>query len=306
MSRPPGSFLVVGEALVDVVEDPSGRRAEHPGGSPLNVAVGLARLGRRVDLATWFGPDERGEALARHLDADGVGLTPGSRRAGRTSTATAHLDTTGQARYTFDLDWSPGPPTLSRQYLHVHTGSLGIAVEPGRHSALTALRRARASTTTSVDPNVRPDVLGDPATGLAVVEQAVALADVVKASDEDLAWLGGDDPLHLARRWLGMGPALVVVTRGEDGAVALTAAGGRVEVPAVATTVVDTVGAGDAFTSGLLDGLADAGLLGAGLRGEIARIEAARLETVLSRAARVAALTVARPGADPPRREDLG
>jgi fructokinase len=137
------------------------------------------------------------------------------------------------------------------------------------------------------------------------VEQLVALADVVKVSEEDLRWLFPDQSVEVAAAaWLAAGPAVVVVTLGGDGALALTAAG-RVTVPAPQVTVVDTVGAGDTFMGALRDGLNEAGLVGADRRDALRKMPLGLLEQLLVRSAAAAAVTVSRPGADPPTRAEL-
>jgi fructokinase len=300
-----GDFLIVGEALVDIVEQDGVPTTEHPGGSPANVALGLARLGHHPHLLTRLGTDRRGETVRTHLAASGVRLLPGSRTPDRTSTATARLDSTGVASYDFDLDWRlpedvPVPPVAA-----VHTGSIAAFLPPGGDAVLDLIRRVAGSATVSYDPNARPGLMGDPAAARHRVETFVGLADLVKVSDEDLAWLApGEDPAAVAADWLARGPAAVVVTRGPDGAFAICAAG-TVQVAAPEITVVDTVGAGDAFTAALLDHLATAELLGADRREQLHRIETAELAAALDRAVRISALTCTRPGADPPSRAEL-
>lgn len=299
--------LVVGEALVDVVHHPDGTVTEHPGGSPANVALGLARLGRGVDLLTWLGRDARGRLVADHLSASGAALVPGSDGARRTSVATAHLGPDGGATYEFDLTWRvperwaspPGPP------LAVHTGSIAAVLEPGGPDVANILAAHRDSATLTYDPNVRPSLMPPPEATRPVVERLVGLADVVKVSEEDLAWLAPDDPDGLADSWAAAGPALVVVTRGGAGATALGAGGLRVDVPAVPVPVADTVGAGDAFMSALLDGLWSADLLGPARRAALRSADAGTVRRVLERCALAAAITVSRPGADPPTAAEL-
>lgn len=297
--------LVIGEALVDIVDD--GRTvADHPGGSPTNVAVGLARLGREVELATWIAPDERGRSIQDHLAADGVGLAPASLGAEHTSTATATLAADGAPSYDFDIDWALPSVTLPDDCRVVHTGSLAAALAPGREVVLDAVRRAAGRSSITFDPNVRADLLGSPAAARELIERYVKLADVVKASDEDLAWLGeGADPEEVLRGWVDLGPRIVVMTRGAHGVVAMTSSGLEVMVPSEPTEVVDTVGAGDSFMSGLIDGLWSAGLLGAEHRDELGRISPDTLRSVLGRAAHIAAITVSRAGANPPRIDEL-
>lgn len=323
-----GSFLVVGEALVDEVRRavadgpttsagarPAASPAAHPGGSPANVAVGLARLGSQVGLLTRFGADAYGALLREHLERNGVELVAGAATASApaTSVALAQLDEAGGATYTFSLDWDlpPVESTLLDRAVAgatcLHTGSLATALAPGAAGVRRLVERARAasSATVSYDPNLRPALLGAPEDVRPDVQAVVALADVVKASEEDLRWLlPGEDPRQVAARWLQLGPALVVVTRGGQGAYAVTRRA-QLDVPAPPVDVVDTVGAGDAFTAGLLDGLDRAGLLGDGRPGALADAAADTLSPVLEQAVRVGTLTCARPGADPPTRAEL-
>lgn len=303
--------LVVGESLVDVVQGPDGRTlGRHPGGSPANVALGLARLDNRVDLLTWLGRDEDGERVLAHLAGSGVGVVPGSTGAARTSTATARLDASGVAAYDFDLD--PAMPSVRLDDLEgregydlVHTGSIAAVLGPGASVVEGLLSRTRHRATISYDPNARPALMGDPEVALAKVMAYVSVSDVVKVSDEDLAWLRpGVDPLDVAGAWLMRGAGLVVVTRGEHGADALTR-DDHVHVDSPSTAVVDTVGAGDSFMSGLLDGLGRARLLGAGRREELRAVGADTVRSVLLHAALVASVTCSRPGADPPWTRDL-
>ncbi|MPV39046.1 carbohydrate kinase family protein [Georgenia subflava] len=301
-----GSALVVGEALVDIVERPGEEPAEHPGGSPANVAVGLARLGRDVELVSWFGADPHGSLLRSHLELENVRLSAASARAGRTSTARARLDDAGGATYDFDLEWAPPTPEPTSQPRILHTGSIAAVLEPGAQTVTAAVEKYRGSATISYDPNVRPPLMGEAEQTRGVVEGLVARADVVKVSDEDLAWLvPGAEPLDVAREWLRTGPALVVVTRGAQGAWAAAADGTELTAAAREVEVVDTVGAGDSFMAGILDGLWSAGLLGADRRQALREIDAGTLQGVLDRASTIAAITVSREGANPPTRAEL-
>ena len=310
------SALVIGEALIDIVARAGRAPVELPGGSPMNVAIGLGRLGHPTTLATWLGRDARGAAIVAHLAHSGVTLLPGSDGADHTPTALATVDATGHATYRFDLvsrlpplragaDASeppgatppgtamPGAPAV------VHVGSISTVVEPAATAIEHFLAELRGRTTISFDPNCRPSIIGPVDEVRPRVERLVAAADLVKVSDEDLAWLyPGDDPQDQAIRWLGLGPRLVVVTRGSQGASAVTR-GAAAEVPADATVVVaDTVGAGDAFTAGLLHALWRRDRLGSPDR--LDGLTVADLEQVLAVATRVADITVSRPGADPP------
>ncbi|MCU1538018.1 MAG: PfkB domain protein [Humibacillus sp.] len=310
-SVPPHSIrsLVVGEALIDAVTDASGGQAEHVGGSPANVAFGLATLGHPVDLATWIADDERGRRIEAVCRERGVTLTPGSRAAPATSVAHATLDDAGAASYVFDLDWQLPSLADLTAYGHVHTGSIAAVLEPGGADVRAALARARQlGATVSYDPNARPSLMGDPAQARALIEEAVASADVVKLSDEDIEWLCPGEPLEqVIEAWGELGPAVVVVTRGGEGAlVRVTATGELQALPAPRVEVVDTVGAGDSFMAGLVSGLLDAGLLGG--PEERARLQHATIADVrpsVERALRTGALTVERAGAHAPTRSDL-
>src|SRR5690625_4432472 len=183
------SALVIGEALVDVVARPGAEPVEHPGGSPSNVAVGLARLGRDVELITWFGRDERGHAVRGHLVGNGVRVSSASAGARRTSTAHASLDARGAATYRFDLDWSPPVQEPGRPPLVVHTGSIAAVRGPGSNTVAELVDAHCHSATIAYDPNIRPEIMTDHSAVVAAVEALIARADVVKASDEYLAWL---------------------------------------------------------------------------------------------------------------------
>ncbi len=224
----------------------------------------------------------------------------------RTSVATAHLDAQGVAAYEFDLEWALAADAVTRPTpLVVHTGSIGAVLEPGGTDVERLLRHARNTSTITYDPNARPTLMGDPATALARIEAFVELADVVKVSDEDLEWLmPGVDPVDAARQWAAAGTALVVVTRGGEGSLAV-ASGEVIEVPSVRVDVVDTVGAGDSYMGGLIDGLWTAGLLGAGRRQDLATAPADAISAVLERCARIAAITVSRAGANPPSADEV-
>ena len=283
------SVLVIGEAVVDVVRTSAVEPVEtHPGGSPLNVAVGLQRLGVAATLHSSFGDDEHGKLIAAHLARSGVTVTPGSIRAWPTSVAEATLGPDGAASYRFDIEWNPAPISTSGFDL-VHTGSIGAALEPGAARVEQALAATEAMV--SFDPNVRQALMGDRDVARARVERIVALSDIVKASDEDVAWLYPDAAVaEVLARWHTLGPRLVVVTRGGDGADAVSA-GGEVHVDAPATTVADTIGAGDSFMAGLLAAVLEHGV--------------DDVEAAVRFAARCAAITVSRPGADPPARAEL-
>ncbi|WP_154795329.1 carbohydrate kinase family protein [Occultella kanbiaonis] len=298
--------LVIGEALVDVVHAADGSVSEHPGGSPANVALGLARLGRDAELATWFGDDAHGALIRDHLTGNGVRLVPRSDRAERTSTAVATLDADGTASYTFDLDWRVPEVLLDADMVALHLGSIGATLQPGAAAVAELAAAAREFATISYDPNARPSIMGTAEQVLPTISALVAGADLVKVSDEDVAWLRpGRDAEDVIRDWAASGPAVVVLTRGGEGSFALTSAAVEVTIASPRVQVVDTVGAGDSYMGGLIDGLWTAGLLGAGRRQALHAIDADTLRAVMEHAGAIAAITVSRAGANPPNRNEL-
>ncbi|MGB8406533.1 MAG: PfkB family carbohydrate kinase, partial [Mycobacterium sp.] len=255
--------LNLGEALIDVIIRDQ-HTSEHVGGSLLNVAVGMAALGCQSSIYSHWGKDSRGDRLRQWAVSAGVEIVDGTDSAERTSVAYARIDRAGRAVYDFDLTWAvPHLPDLTR-FGHLHTGSIAATVEPGGAAVVDAVARMRTQGTVSYDPNIRPALMHSPAAVAGRVEELVSLADVVKASDEDLQWLYPGEPIEdTTQRWIMAGPALVVITRGPAGAYALlSGTGDPLYVDALPVTVGDTVGAGDSFMAGLLSGLLDAGLLG--------------------------------------------
>lgn len=301
-------FVVVGEALVDLVGQRGGRTfSAHPGGSPANVALGLARLGVPVTLKTHLGRDAFGEMILSHLQASGVRVDSSDEGGAKTSLAVATL-AAGVASYDFRIDWEVGPlAPLPVETRCLHTGSLATVLPPGDASVIDLMEQEhkRGRVTVSYDPNVRPALLGDAERARPQIERLVAVSDVVKVSDEDLGWLYPDrHDEEVARAWLALGPALVVVTRGGAGVYAVSASL-ELQRDAVAIDLVDTVGAGDSFTSGLLDGLNRADLIGGARRDALVAIDEATLGSVVDAAAMIAALTCSKPGADPPTRAEV-
>ncbi|MGN6412371.1 carbohydrate kinase family protein [Flexivirga sp.] len=301
--------LVIGEALIDIVRPVDGQPQEYVGGSPLNVAIGLARLQHPARLAAYLADDAYGELIIGHLAADDVPLVEGSLGAQRTPTAMATLDETGSATYEFDLAWDL-PYPLPGDVGHLHTGSIAAALQPGAEKVAAAMLAARDHATVSFDPNPRPTLIGAAHEVRAGLEQLIGYSDVVKASDEDIAWLYGSDadPAQVLALWGQLGPSLVVMTRGGDGALLhVSSTGQTVSVAGRSVSVVDTVGAGDSFQSGLLSGLLDAGLLGsADARDRLRRADLSQLRPAVDRAIETSAITVSRAGANPPTRAELG
>jgi fructokinase len=305
-------FTVLGEALVDLVQDSQSSKYDaRPGGGPLNIAVGLRRLGHPTSLMARLSTRPLGGVVRRHIDSNDL-MRDGCVDTDQPATlAFASLDQSGRASYDFyvegtaDWGWTDAElATLPRGTTVLHTGSLAAALKPGADSVLRLVQRLHAAgdVVVSFDPNVRPDLVGPHAAAVQRVEQFVAAADLVKASDEDLAWLypqrRAEDVLV---EWSTAGPQVVVITRGADGCAAHSAAGGEVSLPGLEVTVEDTIGAGDAFMSGLLSGLADARCLE---HGRLASLHDADLRSALEQAVMVSALTCERVGADPPTRAE--
>lgn len=292
--------VVAGESLVDVVHPVAGDPWEVVGGSPMNVAVGLARLGVPTTLLTEVGDDARGARVVDHVRRSGVVLPDASVGAGRrTNTATAYLDRHSSATYDFDLEWTlPQQPLPRCSALHV--GSLATTLGPGRQTVLDLVRQAtRRGVMVSYDPNVRPSIAPDLERAWRELRELAGLSTVVKVSEEDLRTLQpGRDPHEVAAGLLEGYTRLVVVTHGGQGAWGCTREW-RVRVTAPPVRVADTVGAGDAFTAGMLAHWYAVGMGGALLD------DPRTGEGLLRAGVRVAGLTCARPGADPPWQADL-
>jgi fructokinase len=301
-------IVVAGESLVDMVPSGPAAFAAHCGGGPFNAARALARLDRRVGLLGCISDDSLGRRLREALESDGVSLDLVIETPLPTTLAFASLSDDGSASYRFYTEGTSAPALTASQALGVlpaaiealHVGSLGLVLEPIA-DAVIAVTEAVVGRDAPVlfDPNIRAGLIDDRAAYLGRFERLAATADVVKASVEDLAWVGAGDPPETVAGWLlDLGARVVVVTRGAAGAVAF-AAGDTVAVAAPPVRVVDTIGAGDAFSAGFL-----AWWVGSGLgRSELADIaavgEAAQFGCL------VASRTCERAGADPPRLSEL-
>ena len=287
---------VIGESLVDVVTDAQGNTVERPGGSPFNVAIGVARLGMPAHLFTAVGDDERGAALLSQLAAEGVSVGQ-AKSSAPTGVATASIDADGHATYSFDLDWDPqfaGPwPELDA----LHFGSLGSVIGPGSAEVSAVVDRYRSTALISYDPNWRNGVVEvEPH---AAVEANASRADVVKLSADDAAAIYPDIALEdVAHALLDLGPALVVITKGPNGSSAWTRNTTK-HAAAAPAEVVDTVGAGDAFMATLLSELAEL------QPREGCQAQQRELELVVDFASYVAAKTCERIGADIPRISEI-
>jgi fructokinase len=297
-------ILISGEALIDLIPDSErdGRYDAVLGGSPYNVAIGLARLGAPAAFISRLSADANGENLVASLLAEGVDLSFVARDPRPTTLAFVMRGTaqTG-SRYSFYLDGTsydgewPFPAQWPASARHLHVGSFA-AVERHGDKVIAAMRDAARRATVSYDPNVRPFVTPDREAVLARVEAEVAIAHVVKASEEDLAWLypgrGYEDSL---RAWAASGPRFCIATLGSEGAIAYLGAE-RLEIAPRRVAVVDTVGAGDSFMSSLLFAMDRDGALG----GAGAKPTREKLAAWTDFAARASAITCSRKGSNPP------
>jgi fructokinase len=302
-------ILVSGEALIDLfigTATATGFPAEAvAGGSPFNVAIGLGRLGRPAAFLSALSEDTFGSFLAGKLAESGVSLDYIQRLPNVTTLSVVATSPHGQPQYSFyapnsaDRALTPEalPAELPADVNAIAAGSYALGVEPIATAIETLLRREAGSRVISLDPNVRPRVVGDLNAYRARFERLLAYADIVKASDEDIELLyGTHDLASAARAWLQRGPKLVIVTRGEKGPIA--AFGDMIlERPAPKVEVIDTVGAGDTFHAGLLAWLDDNSLL---TPEGVAGLSEAQVTDALDFAAAAAAIVCTRRGANPP------
>jgi fructokinase len=304
------SITVIGEAILDrVVREGIEERAV-PGGSPLNVSIGLARLGHSVKFATQIGADAAGSLILTHLNEERL-VTTVNEPGPRTGSATAVLHRDGSARYDFHLEWDIRLGSRAAQEALdvagvIHTGSLGALYGAGGERVLAEIESRARGAVITFDPNCRPSATPDRDLIRSRVEQFVAIADVVKASDEDLLWLYPDlNPALVMAKWIGHGAALVVVTRGGANTLAMTRSLAVQDIPAARVEVQDTIGAGDSFMAALISGLATAGVSGVEGRAVLERLPQESLTHVLHRSALAAAITCTRTGAQPPTTHEL-
>ena len=305
------TVLVFGhEALVDLIPRADAAYEAVLGGSPFNTAIGLGRLGVPTGMTGRLSNDSMGDAFAARLREAGVDIRFVERCSDPSPLAfvTRGTATTGP-RYSFYLRGTAfdTPSTLPLDWpahaAHLHIGSFSAVDDGLGAAALAGLAQAGDHATTSFDPNIRPFVVPSRAETAPLIEARVRASNVVKASEEDFDWLyPGTPPSEAAARWAGMGPSLVVMTRGGAGAEAYFG-GERLIQPAPAIDVVDTVGAGDSFMAALLCAMAESGALG---RGGVGRTPSeAEVGGWLIFAIAASAITCTRKGADPPTRRDL-
>jgi fructokinase len=284
-----------------------------PGGSPANVAVGLARLGVAVGFVGRLSSSGLGPWLTSHLTGNGVDVAHSVVTGEAPTLAIVALDAAGLATYSFygadtaDWQWRSDelPRTGGLAVAAVHTGSLATAVPPGADALAAWIGEihGRGGVLISYDPNVRPSHIADAAAFTARARSLVRLAHLVKVSEGDVAFMHpGADALEVARSWANEGPELVVLTRGPREAVAFRPDGSQVPGPLPSGSVVDTVGAGDAYSAALLAWLSEAGALHPG---GLAALAPEGLSRALDVAGRAASVACSRPGADPPRRSEV-
>ncbi|MEY2441848.1 MAG: fructokinase [bacterium] len=295
-------ILVGGEALYDLVARPDGSLDGHPGGGPFNTARTIGRLRQPVAYLGRLSTDRLGATHARMLAEAGVDLSATQRTEEPSTLALASLDDTGAASYSFYAAGTAAPgltpavalASLPLEVAALHVGTLGLVLEPLAAALEAVVARLAGRTMVVVDPNCRPWVIRAPDVYRARLEHIFQMSDLVKVSEEDLAWLDPGQPtLDAARALLSYGPKVVLLTRGPDGATLVTASG-NIPVPVVPVDVVDTIGAGDAFSGGFLAWWSSHGLGRDDLVRDGLVVEAARFAAV------VAARTVARAGASPP------
>lgn len=299
---------VIGEALIDLV--PADSRlafTARPGGSPYNVAIGLARLDVDTSLMARLSHDAFGRMLRANAAAEGVDLAAAPIAVELTTLAVVTFDAGAHASYEFylegtaDWQWSESETKhLPSKTVIFHFGSIASWTPPGGDRIAELARRAqsRRDVLVSYDPNIRPSLLEDSARTRATIEQCVRVAHIAKASTEDVAWLYPSETLEeVSLRWLDLGSKFVILTRGARGAIAFTESGVTIDRPGIEVTVADTVGSGDAFTSGLL-----ASLVKRGVRTPD-RLSSCKDEDVrgaIDDAIWASAITCERRGADPP------
>jgi fructokinase len=306
-------FLVCGEALFDFFLKTDSAHSlnfdARMGGSPYNVAVGLRRLGMDTALFTGLSDDFLGGKLLRALVAEGVATGYIIQKSAPTTLSIVELETAGIPRYAFygqgaaDRVLQPADlPTLDATILGLHFGSFSLVCEPTASTLHAFGKRESTRRLISFDPNIRLIAVSDLDLWRRRVADWVALADVIKVSLEDLTTLFPQaDPLAVIQGWLAEGVGLVVLTKGEAGAVAFTATC-KTEVPAPQISVVDTVGAGDAFQAALLHGLLTRNVT---TRAQLAALAPNILREILTFASIAGALTCTRAGADLPSLADI-
>ncbi|UWR28131.1 carbohydrate kinase [Sulfitobacter sp. S223] len=302
-------ILCCGEALIDMIPAPTmtGSRGfvPHTGGAIFNTAIALGRLGIATGMLTGLSTDMFGQQLASALNASLVNTSHIMTSNRRTTLAFVHL-VEGQATYTFFDENSAGRmlkpedmPNLDADVSALYLGGISLACEPGADAYVALLKKEAPRRPVMIDPNIRPGFIDDVAAYRSRLTTAMALADIIKVSDDDLEWLF-PEPSTLkskASAVLEMGPAVVIVTCGAEGAIGYLRTGTEVHVSATRAEVVDTVGAGDTFNAGVLADLYGTGNL---TKAGILNMSADTLQRAIRFGVKVAGITVSRAGANPP------
>ncbi|MEV5540858.1 carbohydrate kinase [Saccharopolyspora shandongensis] len=301
-------IVIGGEALVDLVPDPSTADGElgplHPllGGGPYNVAIALGRLGVPAAFFARLSTDQFGDKLLERLRSSDVDVDLVQRGPEPTTLAVVGLAEDGSARYSFHTEGTAArfveDRPLPEQATALCLGTLGLVLEPGASVYEEVLfREAARGRFIALDPNIRADLIADADAYRARFASWLPSVGLLKVSDDDAEWLaGGGDVLAAAREWQCGGPAAVVLTRGADGLTVVTG-DGEVSVPGVRAEVADTIGAGDTVQAALLAWLHRNDALSADAVRALGREQWAQ---ALRFAAAAAAVTVSRPGAEPP------
>ena len=309
-----GKMMIVccGEALIDMLPRKSaeGVAVYQPfnGGSIFNTAIALGRLGIKTGFFTGLSTDFFGDSLKAGLTESHVDLKYIKFWDKPSTLAFVKLDN-GQARYSFFDDNSAGRmltkkdlPKLARDVSVLHFGSFSMIMDPGAATLEALMKRETKSRVICYDPNIRPTLVKDRKAYLARIARLIAMCDILKVSDEDVKWITGkDDIAGTARKWLKAGAKVVVITKGGNGVEAFTKRF-SIQQPSVNVKVVDTVGAGDTFTAGFLTALSKAGKL---TKAGMAGLDEATVRDAVNFAARAAAVTVSREGANPPWAHEL-
>jgi fructokinase len=300
-------IVCCGEALIDMLPRTSkdGAAVYQPfnGGSIFNTAIALGRLGIITGFFSGISTDFFGDSLIAGLKASNVDLKYAKIWDKPTTLAFVKLDN-GQARYSFYDDNSAGRmlttkdlPKLSADVNALHFGSISLIPEPGATTLEELMEREEKDRVICLDPNIRSNIIKDRSQYLERMGRLISICDILKISDEDVTWITGKTELGAAaRKWLNAGAKVVVITRGENGVEAFTK-GISIKVPSINVKVVDTVGAGDTFTAGFLASLQRAGKLN---KAAISYLDETSLRNAVNYAARAAAITVSRAGANPP------